>query len=91
VLDSLVSALLEQETLDKEEVARLFEPLHRRPIRPAWTGSPSREPSSIPPVEVPKVAANGSTPDDSQGAVVLTPPGSGGDVHGDPTVGNDDA
>ncbi len=86
VLDTLVLALMERETLDKAEVAEIFEALRRRPVRPAWTGSPTREPSAIPPVEVPKSAANGATPDESQGAVILTPPGSGGDVHGDPTV-----
>ncbi|HEX6486376.1 MAG TPA: ATP-dependent zinc metalloprotease FtsH [Nocardioidaceae bacterium] len=85
VLDSLVLALMEKETLDKEEVARIFEPLRRRPTRPAWTGSPQREPSQIPPVAVPKVGPNGSKPD-SESGVILTPPGSGGDVHGDPTV-----
>jgi cell division protease FtsH len=86
VLDALVTALLEKETLDKQEVAHVFEALRRRPVRPAWTGSPTREPSSIPPVDVPKSASNGSAPDETEGAVILTPPGSGGDVHGDPTV-----
>jgi cell division protease FtsH len=86
VLDSLVTELLEKETLDKAQIARVFEPLRRRPARPAWTGSPTREPSSIPPVHVPKSASNGHAPDPSQGAVILTPPGSGGDVHGDPNV-----
>jgi cell division protease FtsH len=81
-----VTALLEKETLDKQEVAHVFEALRRRPVRPAWTGSPTREPSSIPPVDVPKSASNGSAPDETEGAVILTPPGSGGDVHGDPTV-----
>ncbi len=85
VLDSLVTALLEKETLDKAEIAEVFAPLRRRPVRPAWTGSPSREPSDIPPVHVPKAASNGSPPT-AQGAVILTPPGSGGDVHGDPDV-----
>jgi cell division protease FtsH len=57
-------------------------------VRPAWTGSPDRTPSTIPPVTVPKSAANGSRPaDESEGGVILTPPGSGGDVHGDPGVG----
>ncbi|MGZ4467328.1 MAG: ATP-dependent zinc metalloprotease FtsH [Nocardioidaceae bacterium] len=90
VLDNLVTELLEKETLDKEEVAAVFEPLRRRPVRPAWTGSPTREPSSIPPVDVPKSVSNGSAPDGSEGAVILTPPGSGGDVHGDPTAHSDD-
>ncbi|HJR37984.1 MAG TPA: cell division protein FtsH, partial [Nocardioidaceae bacterium] len=86
VLDALVLALMEKETLDKAEIATIFEPLRRRPVRPAWTGSPTREPSMIPPIEVPKSAANGSAPDEQEGAVILTPPGSGGDVHGDPTI-----
>jgi cell division protease FtsH len=86
VLDTLVLALMEKETLDKEEVAEIFTALRRRPVRPAWTGSPDREPSTIPPVAVPPSAANGDRADDSEGAVILTPPGSGGDVHGDPTV-----
>jgi cell division protease FtsH len=87
VLDSLVTELLEKETLDKAEIATVFLALRRRPVRPAWTGSPTREPSTIPPVLVPKSASNGTTPErSSQAAVVLTPPGGGGDVHGDPTV-----
>lgn len=53
VLDALVVELLEKETLDREEVARIFEPLKRRPNRPAWTGSARREPSNRPPVAVP--------------------------------------
>ena len=86
VLDSLVTALLEKETLDKAQIAEVFVPLRRRSARPAWTGSPSREPSDIPPVVVPRSATNGVAPDESQAAVILTPPGSGGDVHGDPNV-----
>ena len=91
VLDALVLALLDKETLDKAEVAQVFEPLRLRSSRPAWTGSPDRNPSSIPPIEIPqeirdRVAANGAAAD-REGAVIITPPGSGGDVHGDPGVG----
>ena len=86
VLDSLVTSLLEKETLDKAEIAEVFAPLRRRPNRPAWTGSPSREPSDIPPVDVPKSASNGNAPDEPEAAVILTPPGGGGDVHGDPNL-----
>ena len=53
VLDDLVVALLEKETLNKEQVAEIFETLRRRPARPAWTGSERRAPSDRPPVEVP--------------------------------------
>jgi cell division protease FtsH len=93
VLDDLVLELLDKETLDKEEVARVFEPLRRREVRPAWTGSPDRNPSAIPPIEIPqeirdRAMVNG-TPgaEEGEGGVVITPPGAGGDVHGDPGVG----
>ncbi len=93
VLDNLVLELLDQETLDKEEVARIFEPLRRRSNRPAWTGSPDRSPSAIPPIDIPqeirdRVRVNGAPgADEGEGGVVITPPGAGGDVHGDPGLG----
>ncbi len=88
VLDALVLALLDRETLDKEEVAEIFVPLRRRSVRPAWTGSPDRVPSTIPPIEIPqeirdRAKINGTNQQDHS-APVLTPPGAGGDVHGDP-------
>jgi cell division protease FtsH len=99
VLDALVLELFDKETLDKEQVARVFEPLRRRPERPAWTGSDERHPSSIPPVEIPqwikdRAAANALAASQNgqnghgseESGVILTPPGSGGDVHGDPGV-----
>jgi cell division protease FtsH len=88
VLDSLVLALLDRETLDKAEVAKVFEPLRRRPARPAWTGSPDRTPSTIPAVSVPKSASNGVA-HEPEGGVILTPPGSDGDSFGEaPHPGN---
>jgi cell division protease FtsH len=67
VLDALVVELLEKETLDKEQVARIFVPLQRRPERPAWTGSARRQPSDRGPVRVPAVSSgelptNGAEP-----------------------------
>jgi cell division protease FtsH len=56
VLDTLVLELMEKETLDKAEVAAIFEALRLRPVRPAWTGSDTRIPSTIPPVEFVKKA-----------------------------------
>ena len=50
VLDTLVVELLERETLDKDDVARIFVPLSLRPHRPAWTGSARRAPSERGPV-----------------------------------------
>jgi cell division protease FtsH len=64
VLDHLVLALLEKETLNKEEIAEIFNPIVKRPPRPAWTGSARRTPSTRPPVLSPKELAlsNGSQP-----------------------------
>ncbi|MEJ7689908.1 MAG: ATP-dependent zinc metalloprotease FtsH [Nocardioidaceae bacterium] len=53
VLDSLVTELLEKETLDRKGLAEVFADLQMRPERPAWTGSATRVPSTIPPVVVP--------------------------------------
>ncbi|MDT9594699.1 ATP-dependent zinc metalloprotease FtsH [Nocardioides zeae] len=88
VLDALVLALLERETLDKAEIAAVFEPLRMRPRRPAWTGSPTRNPSEVPPVQIPQAvrdrAREGAVDlgKGEQGATIITPPGSGGDLHG---------
>ncbi len=73
VLDALVLELMDKETLDKAAVARVFEPLRRRAARPAWTGSPSRHPSTIPPIEVPQEirdrAIAGAQPPEGESAV----------------------
>jgi cell division protease FtsH len=57
VLDNLVLALLEKETLGKEEIAEIFSTIVKRPARPAWTGSSRRTPSTRPPVLSPKELA----------------------------------
>ncbi|MET8578177.1 ATP-dependent zinc metalloprotease FtsH [Streptomyces sp. NPDC005012] len=57
VLDNLVLALLEKETLNKEEIAEVFAPIVKRPPRPAWTGSSRRTPSTRPPVLSPRELA----------------------------------
>ncbi|MER7464096.1 ATP-dependent zinc metalloprotease FtsH [Streptomyces sp. NPDC097981] len=54
VLDNLVLALLEKETLGKEQIAEIFSTIVKRPARPAWTGSSHRTPSTRPPVLSPK-------------------------------------
>ncbi len=48
ILDDLVLALLDRETLDQAEIAAVFTDLRRRPNRPAWTGSPDRRPGNPP-------------------------------------------
>ena len=47
---------MDKETLHKEEIEVIFKHVAARPKRPAWTGSPDRVPSKIPPVEIKKKA-----------------------------------
>jgi cell division protease FtsH len=82
VLDSLVVELLERETLDKGEVAEIFKPLRRRTVRPAWTGSDSRVPSTIPPVVSEAARANGNASGAEAGVVIA--PDSGPDEESAP-------
>ena len=53
-LDAMVLQLLEKETLNKEEIAVIFNKVNSWPRRPAWTGSATRIPSQQPPVAVPE-------------------------------------
>ena len=62
IADAMVLALLEKETLDKDEIAKIFKKIKKRNNRAAWTGSAMRIPSQLPPVDVP--ARIESTPDD---------------------------
>jgi cell division protease FtsH len=50
ILDQMVVQLLERETLNKEEIAQIFEKVKSWNKRPAWTGSLTRVPSLLPPV-----------------------------------------
>ena len=50
ILDALVVELLERETLLKSDIERIFAKVALVEPRPAWTGSPNRTPSTIPPV-----------------------------------------
>jgi cell division protease FtsH len=70
VLDSLVTELLEKETLDRKDLVEVFADLQMRPERPAWTGSATRVPSTIPPVVVP-VSVNGR--DEPSSEIVVSP------------------
>jgi cell division protease FtsH len=78
VLDELVLALFEKETLDQYEIAEVFTHLRRRSRRPAWTGSPQRVPSSKPPVGLP--ASNGTNGSHPEEATIVLAPGDGGDI-----------
>jgi cell division protease FtsH len=59
VLDAMVLALLERETLDKGEIEEIFAELQLREMRPAWTGSARRRPDERGPVATPQAESNG--------------------------------
>jgi cell division protease FtsH len=61
VLDHLVLELLEKETLNAEELARIFEPVVKRDARQVWLSSDQRAVSERPPVRGPneKSLSNG--------------------------------
>ena len=52
-LDAIVVALMERETLQKEEIEEIFAELNLRAPREAWTGSARRTPDLSGPIEVP--------------------------------------
>jgi len=58
VLDAMVLALLERETLDKAEIEEVFASLQLREPRPAWTGSSRRRPDVRGPVSTPAELAS---------------------------------
>ncbi|MFZ5869306.1 MAG: ATP-dependent metallopeptidase FtsH/Yme1/Tma family protein, partial [Actinomycetota bacterium] len=53
VLDRLVTELLEHETLGKDQLAEIFAPVQKRPLRPVWLSSDRRHVSDEPPVLTP--------------------------------------
>ncbi|NNG20864.1 ATP-dependent zinc metalloprotease FtsH [Naumannella sp. ID2617S] len=83
VLDELVRQLFEKETLDRQQVAEIFEPLQRWPKRPAWTGSPTRQPSEVPPVTPPEMKGDDplAEPPQPAGGVQLPPGQTGSSSH----------
>jgi cell division protease FtsH len=63
VLDRLVTELLEHETIDRKGLDHIFADVQMRPERPAWTGSDTRTPSDIPPVDIPAAARMNGRPE----------------------------
>jgi cell division protease FtsH len=74
VLDALVLALLEKESLDKNELKELFASVTKRAGRDAWTGSAERVPSDRPPVLTPRELAGQNGEGVEHGVVVAPHP-----------------
>jgi cell division protease FtsH len=54
ILDKLAKALLEQETLNQDEIAKIFKGMKKLPERPTWRSSTKRAVSVKGPIAVPK-------------------------------------
>lgn len=53
ILDELVRQLLVKETLNEKELAEIFAPIKKAPVRPMWLSNERRPDSDKPPVEIP--------------------------------------
>lgn len=72
VLDHLVAELLEKETLNEAELAKIFEPVVRRPLRPVWHSSDDRPLADAPgPIDTPAGAPAGTA--DTRTGIVVGP------------------
>jgi cell division protease FtsH len=72
VLDRLVTELLEHETIDRKGLEPIFADVQMRAERPAWTGSSTRTPSDIPPVDIPLAARMNGRPE-PQAEITVSP------------------
>ena len=54
ILDELVRQLLVKETLNEKELAAIFAPIKKAPVRPVWLSNDRRPGSDKPPVEIPE-------------------------------------
>ena len=53
VLDALAKALMERETLNAEDIAKIFKDVKKLPKRPTWLSSKKRPLSNIAPIAIP--------------------------------------
>ncbi|WP_341360190.1 ATP-dependent zinc metalloprotease FtsH [Georgenia sp. M64] len=89
VLDDLVLHLLEKETLNEAELARVFAPVVKRAPRPVWLSSDGRPVSDLPPVLTAAERDRGErmAPEDQAAAAGETPLDGVGQVPGGGRIG----
>ncbi len=74
ILDHLVLELLEKETLNAAQLAEIFAPVRKRPLRPVWLSSQDRTVSDLPPVLTPAELAASSGNGQVTGMPAPVPP-----------------
>ncbi len=60
ILDALAKELMERETLNQEDIARIFKNVKKIPRRKQWLSAAKRLPSKVGPIAIPKKAASKS-------------------------------
>ncbi|SHH21175.1 membrane protease FtsH catalytic subunit [Jatrophihabitans endophyticus] len=104
-LDAMVLELVEKETLSKDDLERILEPVRKRPPHNTFTAFGKRTPSDRPPVDIPPSlrkhavngsangnganGANGAQPGVTPEPVTPQPPASGGGYFGPPPTGGE--
>ena len=79
ILDDLASKLLEQETLNRHELADIFANVHKYTPRNTWLFHEDRPVSDLPPVGMPEGTATDKHPENSSATTDEVPSGSPGD------------
>ncbi|MGL4173010.1 MAG: ATP-dependent zinc metalloprotease FtsH [Actinomycetota bacterium] len=77
ILDRLVLALLERETLAGKDLEVIFADVRKRPARSVWLSSEQRPISTLPPVRTPAelgTSSNGSAPEPTSSAPITETP-----------------
>ena len=78
ILDRLALSLLEEETLDHNQIAEIFTEVKKLPERPLWLSSEDRPVSERPPIEVPKKDVSLVASVEAPTSAPRTQPGSAG-------------
>jgi cell division protease FtsH len=58
VLDAMAKELMERETLQAEDIAKIFKPVKKLPKRPQWLSKKSRPVSKQGPIAIPDKGSN---------------------------------
>ena len=75
ILDRLALALLEEETLDHNQIAEIFTEVRKLPERPQWLSSEERPVSTLPPIAMPRRVEEGVAAQTAQPADATRPAG----------------
>ena len=74
VLDALAKALMEEETLNQEQIAKIFKDIKKLPQRAQWLSSKSRPVSKLKPIAIPRKGSSAVKQEAIDNAAAQTAP-----------------